>query len=90
MQKIFRERGQRHVLARGAEATGEVAPEEAAAEGAGFESDLNGASEGAGMDAVSAPDDAAAGPDAERVQSVIEKLEALRARLRADPPAGRG
>ncbi len=87
VQKIFRERGQRHVLSRGAEATGDALPE-AAEEASEFEQNLNVAPEAADESSEVPEDEPAAAPDAERVQSVIEKLEALRARLRADPPAG--
>ncbi len=76
VQKIFRERGVRHVVGRGAEAAGQKAehetPEDMAAQAAPAET---------------SPDDDA---ERERVRAVIAKLEALRDRLRSDPSAEAG
>ncbi len=75
VQKIFRERGQKHVVRRGAEVLGE--PFEEAAE-------VPAAPEPAPepIPAVPAPEADPEGPDSERVRAVISKLEALRNRLR--------
>ncbi|SFI61943.1 MerR family transcriptional regulator [Albimonas pacifica] len=79
VQKIFRERGQKHVVRRGAEVLGEpfedageppAAPEPAPAQAAPAEP------------APAAPEAEPEGPDSERVRAVISKLEALRNRLR--------
>jgi DNA-binding transcriptional MerR regulator len=76
VQKIFRERGVRHVVRRGAEAVGQKPAAEAA--------EADAPSEEA---RVEAPAPEASGPEAERarVLAVIAKLEALRDRLRSDP-----
>ena len=84
VQKIFREKGQRHVVARGAEALGEPLEAEAPAP------DASPAPEPAApieAPQAAAPEAAPAeeAPDSERVRSVISKLEALRARLNQAP-----
>lgn len=80
VQKIFREKGAKHVVARGAEVSGEPAPE------------VNGAAPAAPeAEAPAAPAPEPEAPaEAARVQSAISKLEALRDRLRrgdGDPGA---
>lgn len=86
VQKIFRERGQRHVVQRGAEAIGAPLPEDASPARA---AEAGRVANGAAKPAEPAPQQPAAqgAPDAERVRSVISKLEALRDRLRSDPGA---
>lgn len=77
VQKIFRERGQKHVVRRGAEVLGE--PLEEPAEAPAPEP---AAPAPAPAPAPAAMAEAEEGPDAERVKAVISKLEALRNRLR--------
>ncbi|MEM6438576.1 MAG: MerR family transcriptional regulator [Pseudomonadota bacterium] len=87
VQKIFREKGVKHVTARGAELSGDPAP---AVNGAGAAS--AGPAETAPAETTPTPEPSApeAPADAERVQAAIAKLEALRDRLRrgdGDPGA---
>jgi DNA-binding transcriptional MerR regulator len=95
VQKIFRERGARSVVERGAEAMeglgvvadGASEPARAAPEAVAPEA----APEAEGHAAPApAPESAPAGVDPERVHAAIERLEALRARLRQDPLAPGG
>ncbi|MGM0586496.1 MAG: MerR family transcriptional regulator, partial [Pseudomonadota bacterium] len=86
VQKIFRERGQRHVVQRGAEAIGAPLPVDASPARA---AEAGRVANGAVKPAEAPPQQTAAqgAPDAERVRAVISKLEALRDRLRSDPGA---
>ena len=77
VQKIFRERGQKHVVRRGAEVLGEPLDEPAEAP-----APEPAAPAPAPAPAPAAMAEAEEGPDAERVKAVISKLEALRNRLR--------
>ena len=77
VQKIFRERGQKHVVRRGAEVLGEPLDEPAEAP-----APEPAAPAPAPAPAPAAMAEAEEGPDAERVKAVISKLEALRTRLR--------
>jgi len=77
VQKIFRERGQKHVVRRGAEVLGEPLDEPAEAPAA-----APAAPAPAPAPTPAPMAEADEGPDAERVKAVISKLEALRNRLR--------
>jgi DNA-binding transcriptional MerR regulator len=94
VQKIFRERGARHVTQRGAEAAGEPLPDGARPARAADPAPPPAPEPEPEPEPAPRPADTPHGPaeptpdetpDAERVRGVIEKLEALRARLRAGP-----
>jgi DNA-binding transcriptional MerR regulator len=94
VQKIFRERGQRQVIQRGAEAAGEALPPDARPAHAAEpprptpEAPPSAAADAPAAERPGAPEGPAegTGADAERVRAVIEKLERLRDRLRSDVP----
>ena len=78
VQKIFRERGQKHVVRRGGEVLGEPYEEPAEAPSPAQAAPA----EPAPAPPAPAAEAEAEGPDSERVRAVISKLEALRNRLR--------
>ena len=85
VQKVLRERGQRHVVARGAEAAGETLGfdfGEAEAAGAEAEAPVEAEEAEAAPEAEPAAAPAPGAEDAERIRAAISRLEALRDRLR--------